>query len=368
MRRLHGYGLKVKWLSQSKIFLKSLMYILFVLLFITIYQEMQTASYFTLLLLCLVFSIIVFKQARSFKNMTEFKPCTSEKKYIQAFENTGIYAKLDSNFNIINANRNFYQIMHMVKNQAEVTNLFELIDEDTQEIKETIKYKQVWDGQIIFHTLDKTTLHFNASFTPIFNDDDELKECLFIANDVTDLIVSKSNVKKHLYMDSLTKLPNRLSLFTEKKFSQNSYATYIIFNIDSFESLNSLYGNEFGDKVLLKMSQWLSLNLPIAQGVKLYKFEADIYTAVIYSEFSLQDLKNYLTNITKKIAKEKFAFDEVEIDITMTIGAAQAKSDQLKLAQIAYKEAKIAKNLSASMIEEVKKKKSTPKISKRSST
>lgn len=144
----------------------------------------------------------------------------SDKQYIEAFENTGIYARLDAYYNIIKTNRNFCQIMHMVKEECQNINLFEFIDEQSDEIKETLKYKQIWDGLIVLNTPDKTLIHLNCSFTPIFDNNDEFKECIFLANDITDLVVSKSNIKKHLYTDTLTKLPNRLKLFTEKTFNK----------------------------------------------------------------------------------------------------------------------------------------------------
>jgi diguanylate cyclase (GGDEF)-like protein len=275
---------------------------------------------------------------------TNTQQAISDKRYIEALENSGIFAKLDSHYNFIKTNRFFCQIMHMTKEECEKTNFFSLIQENSLEIEETLKYKQTWEGLLVFKTTDKSDVHLDCSFIPILDENENVKECIFLANDITDLVISKSNIKKHLYIDSLTKLPNRLQLFTEKQLLHKEYeTTCIIFNIDSFESINSLYGNNFGDKILLKTSQWLSVNLPLVDDVKLYKFEADIYMAVVFSPFSQDELETYLQNVSSKISNEKFTCSGLDLDITMTIGASQATSNQLRLAQIAYKEAKLAK-------------------------
>lgn len=328
------------------IFVKVAIYLLLLTLIVSAICTNIHLSYTLLFLTITLASVDFYISTKKEDRVKEedFIQKISDKKYVEAFENSGIFAKLDANYNLIKTNRFFCQIMHMTKEECENKNFFALINENAEEIQETLKYKQTWEGLVIFHTTDKSDVHLNCSFIPIFDSKENLQECLFLANDVTDLVVSKSNIKKHLYIDSLTKLPNRLKLFTEKQLLTKAYdTTCIIFNIDSFESINSLYGNDFGDQLLLKTSQWLSLNLPLVDDVKLYKFEADIYTAIIYSEFSAKELENYLQEISTKISHEKFTCNTVDIDITMTIGASQSKTNQLRLAQIAYKEAKLAK-------------------------
>ncbi|DAB35309.1 MAG TPA: hypothetical protein CFH82_00855 [Sulfurospirillum sp. UBA12182] len=329
-------------MSSNSLLFKILIIALFLCILLATFFEISTLCYIGLgLLFILIVKMFFYK---SYQKIIDQPNSISNQKYLDAFENTGIYAKLDSNYNIIKANRNFCQIMHMIKEECQNISLLEFIKEKKEEIQETLKYQQIWDGAIVLSTPDKTSLHLNCSFTPVVDEDENLIEYIFLANDITDLVVSKSNIKKHLYTDTLTKLPNRLKLFTEKKLiQQDNEITYILFNIDSFESINSLYGHEFGDDILLKTSQWLSANLPKAKNVKLYKFEADIYVAVISSSFNLNELKIYLQTLSNQILKEKFTCNGVEITLSMTIGAAQAKSNQLKLAQIAYKEAKIAK-------------------------
>ena len=262
--------------------------------------------------------------------------------YLEAFENSGIYAKLDSSLRTIHTNRQFCQIMHTTKRESLYVTFSTFMKSDTMEIFETLKCKQSWEGTQVFITSDEEEIYLNCSFIPIFDKDDSLAEVLFLATDITELMLSKTNIKNNLYQDNITKLPNRLKLFTDKSILENKEATYIIFNIDSFDSINNLYGNQFGDKILSQVARWLEDNL-ITNKTQLYKLEADIYTMVCPEKIDEIELLKYLKAISQKVQKEKFLCDGAEIDISMTIGASQGKSNQLKLSQIAYKDAKLSK-------------------------
>ncbi len=263
--------------------------------------------------------------------------------YLKAFENSGIYAILDSSFKTTHANRQFCQIMHIKSNQFLNLDLTQSVKDTLVGVIETIKCKQSWEGTKVFLTSNKEEIHLSCSFVPIFDDNENLYEVLFLATDITELTQSKNNIKKSLYQDSLTKLPNRLKLFTDKTNANNSEnSTYIIFNIDSFDSINNLYGNQFGDNILILVARWLEQNLITTQ-TKLYKLEADVYAMICLEQIKEEDLRVYLRNISIKIQDERFFYNGAEIDISMTIGASQGNSGQLKLAQIAFKEAKKAK-------------------------
>ena len=263
--------------------------------------------------------------------------------YLDAFENNGIYAKLDVNQKILSANRQFCQTMHTTKTDIENLQFIDLIKSDSTEIFETTKHKQTWEGTVVFTTLDQENIHLNCSFIPILDENEKPKEILFLATDVTELARSKTSIRNSIYQDPHTKLPNRLKLLTDKShLNSKQISTYIIFNIDSFDSINSLYGDSFGDKILAMVAKWLEENL-LNKNTTLYKFEADIYAMVCSSPVKEEKLIEYLNTISENIIHEKFFWDDAEVDISMTIGAAQSNANELKLAQIAYKEAKKAK-------------------------
>ena len=150
----------------------------------------------------------------------------------------------------------------------------------------------------------------------------------------------KNELRKNLYLDLNTRLPNRLKLLREQKTLDPSIdATLIIIKIDSFQNTNNFYGHNFGDKFLKVIGEWLMHNLPPLDAT-LYKFEADIYAILIKVPLSEYNLEKYLEKISTKITKDRIMCEEVEVDTTLSIGACQGKKSLLKLASIACKEAK----------------------------
>ncbi len=150
----------------------------------------------------------------------------------------------------------------------------------------------------------------------------------------------KKKIRNSILVDSNTKLPNRYRFLSdEKKFSKTHDATLIVINIDSFQQTNAYYGDHFGDTFLQVMATWLAKNLP-STACKLYKFEADIYAIFIKVPFSEFELMRYLKKLSLDITTDCIMCEETKIEVTLSIGAAQAKKNLIELALIACKEAR----------------------------
>ncbi|MCF6174004.1 MAG: diguanylate cyclase, partial [Campylobacteraceae bacterium] len=271
------------------------------------------------------------------KNKTFTQP------YLQAFENSACIAKLGFDLKIKYANRLFSQLSLCTKNECLKKELYDIFDNTNNilnEIVETLKNLQTWDGTLSLRANSDNQAFVKCSIIPIIDSKNIPQEYLLVAHDVTELMISKRVIRDNIYIDLLTKLPNRIQLIKDKlNFSLKSELTLIILNIDSFQAINTIYGNDFGDEVLKVFSNWLKDNLPHCQA-NLYKFEADVYAILIPFNYNKNDLKNYLKNINYKISKEGLQCKEIDINLAFTIGVAQGRKGLLKLASIAYKEAK----------------------------
>ena len=151
----------------------------------------------------------------------------------------------------------------------------------------------------------------------------------------------KRRIRNSILMDSNTKLPNRYRFLSDqKKFNKPYDATLIVINIDSFQQTNAYYGDHFGDTFLQTMARWISNNLPPVE-CRLYKFEADIYTIFVKGPFSEYELMQYLKKLSLDITTDCILCEEIRVETTLSIGAAQAKKNLLELAFIACKEARV---------------------------
>ncbi len=327
-----------------KIYLNIIMMFLVLYLFenTTLEPQLATLSILSVIMLILVFTLVVL--LREDKNKEEEE--NPKQAYLDAFENSSSLAKLDNDFKINYVNRSFCQMTLCSKDDCIGKKLDDFLANQADiknEIYETLKNNQSWEGVLYLKIPFGEQVYIQCSITPIFNDNESSKEYLFIAHDLTELMIVKRVIHDNTYVDSHTRLPNRMQLIKDKlKFNQRQNLTLILLNIDSFQAINSIYGNEFGDEVLVATSKWLENNLPIKNS-KLYKFEADVYAILIPFNYKKETLESYLRSISQKISKDGLHCLGIDVNISFTIGAAQGKTNLLKLASIAYKEAKKAK-------------------------
>ncbi|MGB3750916.1 MAG: EAL domain-containing protein [Arcobacteraceae bacterium] len=138
-------------------------------------------------------------------------------------------------------------------------------------------------------------------------------------------IMSKSllyHELRDLYLDQLTKLQNRNALIKDTKNIEKS--TLALINIDKFSILNDLYGEEFGDKILLSFVQKLKETFK-SEEYNIYRVGSDNFVVLCKNlNISLQEFKQKCQVFIKNTADDGITIGDEEIDISMTIGVAQA--------------------------------------------
>ena len=325
-----------------KIYLNITMMFLVFFLLISVNQGPKIISFSLSYVIMLILLLNLIRLLRN-KEEEECSGKNPKQAYLDAFENSSSLAKFDSEFAINYVNRSFCQLTLCSKDDCMGKKLDDFLMNQAEikdEIHETLKYNQSWEGVLYLKIPFGEQVYIKCSIVPLEDEHSTLKEYLMIAHDLTELMIVKKVIHDNTYIDSHTKLPNRMQLIKDKlKFNKRQNLTLIIINIDSFQAINSLYGNDFGDEALIATAKWLQNNLPIKNS-KLYKFESDVYAILIPFAYKEEDLKNYLKNISQKISKDGLHCLGVNINMSFTIGAAQGKMNLLKLASIAYKEAK----------------------------
>ena len=130
---------------------------------------------------------------------------------------------------------------------------------------------------------------------------------------------------KDLYVDNLTHLPNRNRL--QKDLALTKEGLMAMVNIDKFSTINDLFGEINGDKILLKFADTLKKFFNKNEFM-LYRIEADKFL-IVSRDFD-RDIQN-LYDLCKKfedfIEKDAVYINEHEIDLNMTIGLAKSDSN-----------------------------------------
>jgi diguanylate cyclase (GGDEF)-like protein len=127
---------------------------------------------------------------------------------------------------------------------------------------------------------------------------------------------------RDLYLDQLTKLPNRNALIKDINIQKNS--TMALIDIDKFSLLNDLYGEDNGDEILIKFTDKIKEHFTADQ-FKIYRVGSDKFVALASDE-ELDDayLKSISEKFTKDIDSNGIVLPDDEIDVNTTIGIASA--------------------------------------------
>jgi len=142
-------------------------------------------------------------------------------------------------------------------------------------------------------------------------------------------------IKKQVVTDKLTGLQNRFALNKVLENSENDNTLFLI-NIDNFESINLVYGYEYGDKVIVSLSKLLSKE--ITKESQLFYLGNDEFAILCNSSEDI--LMQYAKDLQKRIAKSFVEYKDHAITFTVTIAIAKDNEDLLKDAYVTLKEAK----------------------------
>ena len=199
----------------------------------------------------------------------------------------------------------------------------------------------------IFLNLDKYIIKpikdFSSVITNITNSndmkqriktDDKIEEIDSIKDVFNSMLDS---IEYQFYNDSLTGLKNRRRLIELLEKKEN--LALMIVNIDSFQEINDLYGDEAGDKLLIEFSKFLNDVAP--QQNALYRLHSDEFAYVCRGGIDAKEIAYFASLISDKISKKSFYINsKSEINISATIGIAHGSDMVLPNADTALMVAK----------------------------
>jgi diguanylate cyclase len=166
------------------------------------------------------------------------------------------------------------------------------------------------------------------------------KENKTYANYLESMLEQKKAQLEHSYMyDTLTGCLKKEKLdHNVKNFPMH---TIVLCNIDNFDSINSTYGYEIGDRLLFMFAEYLRDH--IQEGETLYRVASDEF--VILSPMSaIEDTIRPVEVFYQGIQSYYFNIEDISINITCTCGIASSPNALVK-AHAAMKEARtISKN------------------------
>mgnify|MGYP005840620375 CR=1 FL=1 len=123
------------------------------------------------------------------------------------------------------------------------------------------------------------------------------------------------------YTDELTGLPNRVRLLRDLR--SRDAASLLIINLDRFNQINSLFGNDCGDHVLLDVSRRLSGFISKSAGkyTRVYRLPGDEF-AILAPIIELQAIHWHAEQLRQLITSERIHWQQQRLTVDVSIGIA----------------------------------------------
>lgn len=145
-------------------------------------------------------------------------------------------------------------------------------------------------------------------------------------------------LRRQLYIDTLTGLPNRFSLLND--IANMTNGALLILNIDDFREINDFYGHVAGDEILKDFSTILTDMFCDDFNIAVNRLSGDEFTLLFMQKPPLENFIQIAKRIISDIEKTLFSYQNNEIGIRVTIGGSHEIKRGLERADIALKSAK----------------------------
>ncbi len=200
--------------------------------------------------------------------------------------------------------------------------------------------------------MDRKLLDSHEELTQVYEEleasDEELRQQYDEVMVINEKIrLGEESLKYLAFHDRLTGLPNKLSLFEESNknifiASENS-AALLFLDVDNFKYINDTLGHDFGDKLIIKVSERLTSLLK--EGYFIFRLSGDEFIIIIQNIQGEGDAEIFASHIINSFREEFHVLDSilhisVSIGVSICPGHGNNLEELLKYADIAMYSAK----------------------------
>lgn len=181
------------------------------------------------------------------------------------------------------------------------------------------------DQETIFKRKDGSIVHISKNVQALYDESNNIRSILISIRDMTALHQLNKELMEAKY-DTLTNLPNRTKLLSDINDIQSPF-TIILLNIDSFKEVNTFYGHEIGDQLLLSLGRQLgNYTQSFGQSI-IYKLPSDEYAILIKGSHTKDEIESFIFGLSHSVSNTTFQILDQEISLNITVGIAGSSSN-----------------------------------------
>lgn len=189
-----------------------------------------------------------------------------------------------------------------------------------------------WNGEVINKASDGRDVSQWVSITALYDEDNKAYNYLAIFTDLSELKKTQAKLEQMAFTDSLTSLRNKSHL--EKLLQNTTHKTLILLNINNFSYINTAYGFELGDKLLIKIAAILGQYYETGYT---FRINSDEFALLFQGNIKIEQ---EVSKIQKYFYNNEITIDDVQLNISFSYGVASGRANLLRNSALALKQAK----------------------------
>ncbi len=189
---------------------------------------------------------------------------------------------------------------------------------------------KAWSGEFLSKHKDGTKYWLHFSVSPVRNIDNQITHFLGIGEEITERKKQEKRIVQQAHYDDLTGIANRVLGIDRLKqaiqlcMRSDSMVVLIFIDLDNFKKVNDTLGHDYGDILLIEMTQ--RLKLVIRESDTIARLGGDEFLIILSQ---VKD-KNYIKKIADKIIQQfqrPICTKDSECMITASLGISIAPED-----------------------------------------
>lgn len=242
----------------------------------------------------------------------------------------------DQHFNIVRVSPGFSRSFDVSAQAILDHNLLNYILHDNQHTDRQIDLKQVqqhleqheaWHGEVWYQYANKT-LPILQNISLVRHDESQVTYYIHSFNEISEQKHYEQEMHKLAHFDTLTGLPNRLSLhnhidrMVQEANPELDQFSLLFIDLDKFKPINDTYGHQMGDKLLIEVAQ--RINQLKRKAIDMSgRLAGDEFLLIIQQEQG--ESYDYVDQIAQNLVTSLstvFVIDGIELFIGASIGIA----------------------------------------------
>lgn len=195
-----------------------------------------------------------------------------------------------------------------------------------------LEKNNTWCGEITNLKKDGSSITQWMSVTAFFDENEKLQNYLAVFTDLTQLIQTQNRLEYMLYHDTLTSLYNKTCF--EKIIEDKKERSLVVLNIDNFSYINTAYGFDVADNLLINIAKILEKE---SKANNIFKFNADEFVLLYDEEI---DLEKKIKAIQNYFFANSIKIEDLKLNISFSYGAVYGNNNLLRNSSTALKLAK----------------------------